>query len=135
MRVKPQNVKFDKTAFKSLGSLVKYSKKYSVTFLVAMVLAMFGAILNLIGPSQIGKITDLVTEGLKIGNVDMGAVLNIALLLVIIYSVNAISFYLEGWIMATVTARLAKKMRKDISSKINKVPLKYFDGTTYGNVL
>ena len=135
MRVKPQNVKFDKTAFKSLGSLVKYSKKYSVTFLVAMVLAMFGAILNLIGPSQIGKITDLVTEGLKIGNVDMSAVLNIALLLVIIYSVNAISFYLEGWIMATVTARLAKKMRKDISSKINRVPLKYFDGTTYGNVL
>ena len=71
----------------------------------------------------------------KLGAIDFTAVFNIAILLVIFYASSAIFSFIENYMMATMSARVSKKMRTDISRKINKLPLKYFDKTSYGDVL
>ncbi|MCL1790652.1 MAG: ABC transporter ATP-binding protein/permease [Peptococcaceae bacterium] len=69
------------------------------------------------------------------GVIDMDLVIGLALLLVLLYSLSAVFSLSENFIMATVSARIAKKLRTGISDKINKLPLKYFDKTSYGDVL
>ena len=133
--IKMRQEKKRKLNFRSLFQLFKFSKKYIPYLVVALVLAVAGVVFTLIGPGKIGEITDLIGEGIKFGGVNFDAILTVALFLVIIYSLGAIFSYIQGWIMATISARVSKKLRKEIVNKINKVPLRYYDKTTYGNVL
>lgn len=116
------------------GELIRYSKPYMPAIITALVLAALGAIFSIVGPGQISKITDLITDGLVSG-IDMNAVLKICYLLVGIYALSSIFSYLQGFIMATVTQKISYKLRDQISQKINRLPLKYFDNTSYGDVL
>lgn len=116
------------------GELIRYCKPYMPAIITALVLAALGAIFSIIGPGQISKITDLITDGLVSG-IDMNAVLKICYLLVGIYALSSIFSYLQGFIMATVTQKISYKLRDQISQKINRLPLKYFDNTSYGDVL
>ena len=95
---------------------------------------MGGAVCTIIGPDRISDLTNTIKDGLMLG-IDMRAVLDICVGLVIIYGVGAILSYGQQFIMATVTQRATKRLRSDINGKINKLPLNYFDTTTTGDIL
>lgn len=130
-----KNKKNQTNIFKSLGGLFRYGKNYSAGFIIATILATAGTIFTLIGPNKIGEITNLIADGLRLGAVDLSAIWHIALILIIIYSLGGIFSYFEGFIMAKISTGYAKRMRGDISAKINAVPLGFYDKTTYGNIL
>lgn len=133
---KPKNFK------QSLGKLFKYCKRYWWLIALALVLAAAGAILNVIGPDYIKQLTNELTnalgnivEGIPGRDVDLSFIWDIGLFLIIIYVLGAIFNVVEGLIMATVTNKMTKKMRGDIICKINRLPLKYLDSRSYGDIL
>lgn len=114
--------------------LLSYCKPFLSAILLALVLAIVGTLFSIYGPNKLGEITDLILEGIG-GVINISEVRNIALLLAVLYGLSFIFSYLQGFIMATVTQLVSKGLRQDISHKINKLPLKYFDSTSYGDVL
>ena len=122
--------------------LIAYCRRYMPAIAVSLIIAAIGTVFTIIGPDQIGKMTNEIQKVIialmvskQIIDVDLDAVAKIAMLLVILYSTSAILNFAQGYIMATVTQRIAKNMRTGISLKINKLPLKYFDKVSYGDVL
>lgn len=120
--------------FSSLKELAVYCKAYFPIILLALILAMTASIFSIIGPDQLSKMTDYITEGLM-GEINLDAVYDVAIFLVFLYGLGYIFNYVQGFIMATVTQRISKQLRRDISGKINRLPLSYFDNTTTGDVL
>ena len=118
----------------SLSKLFRYIKKYLPLIIPALLLAITSAIFSIIGPDKLSDITDTITKGLVAG-IDLEKIKDIGIFLIIIYSLGAIFNYISGLIMAIVTNKCAKNLRKDISEKINRLPLKYFDKNSYGDVL
>jgi ATP-binding cassette subfamily B protein len=122
--------------------LIRYIR-YLPYIIVALIIAAGSAILQIIGPDKLKDMANEIAKGLPamidgqpvIGAIDFSAIRSIALLLVFFYAGSAIASFVENFMMATITARISKNMRTDISGKINKLPLKYFDGTSYGDVL
>lgn len=125
---KPKDMK------KAFGSLISYSKKYIPIVVIALLLAVVGTVFAIIGPNKLKDLTNIVTEGIMIG-IDMPAVEDIAYTLVLLYGFSAVFSYAQSFIMATVTARVTQNLRTSISEKINKVPLNYFNKTSFGDVL
>ncbi|MEL4105598.1 ABC transporter ATP-binding protein [Oscillospiraceae bacterium WX1] len=133
---------------KSWGKLLEYSRKYMPAMIVAVICAVVGSVASLMGPDMLRQITDTITAPLiafqanisqgimaPFGHIDLDKIVSICWLLVVLYVGGSILIFVQGWIMATVTQRLTKSMRRDISEKINKLPLRYFDNTTVGNIL
>jgi len=128
---------------KTWGKLIRYCKNYLPAIIIALVAAALGTIFQIIGPDKLKDMTNEIGKGLPavingqsvLGVIDMDAVISIALLLVFFYAGSALLSFAENFIMATVTAKISKNMRTGISEKINKLPLKYFDKTSYGDVL
>lgn len=118
----------------AFAKLFSYCGKYKKIIIIAVILSISGSILNLVGPNQLSKITNMITKGL-ISGIDLKGVSKIAMALSGIYVLGFLFNYIQGFIMATVTQRVSQNMRKDISKKINKLPLRYFDGTSTGDVL
>ena len=116
------------------GKLISYCKPYVPIIVVAILLAIVGTIFTIIGPDQLSELTDYVSAGL-FGEIDLDAVSKIGFVLVALYGFSALFSYTQGFIMATVTQRVTKKLRTDLSQKINKLPLKYFDNHNFGDVL
>jgi ATP-binding cassette subfamily B protein len=119
---------------KTISQLLSYNKAYLPLIILAMILALFGSAFNVIGPDKLSDITNLIQEGIMTG-IDLDAVQRIVLILALLYGLGIVFNYFQGFIMATVTQRITKKMRTELSQKINHMPLKYFDSTSYGNVL
>jgi ATP-binding cassette subfamily B protein len=119
---------------KTWGKLLAYCKPYLPMIIIAIVLAITSTVFTLVGPSQLSKITDLITEGI-LGTIDMEAILGICIFLTVLYGLGVAFSYIQGFIMATITQKICKSLRTGISLKINKLPLKYFDSTSYGDVL
>ena len=119
---------------KSILDLIKYCKPYFIPVLVSIILALISSILSIIGPDKLRKITNLITEGLM-GSINLSKIKEIAIFLIIIYVISAILGYLEQYIMAIVTNKFSKQLRKEIIEKINNIPLAYFDKTSYGDIL
>ncbi len=125
------------------GKLIRYCKGYMPVIITALVIAALGTFLQIIGPDQLKNMTNEITKGLPAlingvpvsGAIDFNAVFNIGMLLVCFYAASGIFSFAENFIMATVTAKISKSMRTDIAKKINKLPLKYFDKTSYGDVI
>jgi len=123
--------------------LIRYCRRYMPAILTALVIAAIGTALQIYGPNMIKDMADEIAKGLPglvngapvLGAIDFGAVTRIATLLVIFYLASAILSFVENFIMATVTAIISKNMRTGISDKINKIPLKYFDKTSFGDVI
>lgn len=128
--VKEPNGSFSET----WGKLISYCKPYLPIIVLAIALAIGGTIFTIIGPDKLSELTDHVTAGL-FGSIDLDAVSKIGFSLVALYGCSALFSYTQGFIMATVTQRVSKKLRTDISEKINKLPLKYFDTHNFGDVL
>ncbi|TKH36778.1 ABC transporter [Paenibacillus polymyxa] len=119
---------------KNLRQLLSYIKAYAPMIILSMVLALAGSVFNVIGPDKLSDIANLIQEGIVTG-IDINAIQKIALVLVVLYGLGLIFNYFQGFITVTVSQRLTKKMRTELSQKINHMPLKYFDATSYGNVL
>ena len=125
------------------SKLIRYCKNYVPVVLVALFIAAIGTVFQIIGPNQLKDMTNEIMKGLPalvngqpvLGVIDLGVVSGIGMLLVIMYASSAIFSFVENFIMATVTAKISKKMRTGISKKINILPLKYFDKTSYGDVI
>lgn len=125
---RPTNIK------KAMQQLIGYCRKYLAIILLALILGMTGAIFNIVGPDFLSQMTDLIGEGLM-AEMDLDAIVHLAVILAILYGLGFLFNYVQGFIMATVTQKVTKRLRADISTKINRLPLKYFDKTSYGDIL
>lgn len=119
---------------RAFGRLFRYSRRYLAPVMVASVLAIAGAVLNLLGPNQLGKMTDLIQEGIW-GSVDLQAIQSMGILLVAIYLGGFALSYGQAIIMANVVQRLTQDMRRDMSAKIDRLPLGHLDATPTGETL
>ena len=118
----------------TIVKLLKYDKSLVKLLFISLILAFISSALAIIGPDKLKDITNVITNNMMTG-IPIEEVKSIAFALIIIYSISAIFGYLEGFIMTTVTARFQKRMRDDISKKINVLPLSFFDKTTVGDIL
>lgn len=119
---------------KALKELMAYIKPYIPAIVIALILGGVGALFSVIGPDKISDITNLITEGLM-GVMDMDSIVDICILLAVLYGLSWVFSYVQSFILTTVTQRLSKSLRGDISRKINRMPLRYFDSTSFGDVL
>lgn len=119
---------------KTWAKLINYSKAYIPFVIIAFIFAIAGAIFTIIGPDKLSEITDVIAKGIITG-IDLDEVYRIGMTLVIFYVSSFLLSFFQNFIMATITQKISKNLRDDISSKINKVPLKYFDGTSHGDIL
>ena len=118
----------------SFKKLLVYNKPFFVLVCIALILSMASSILSIIGPDKLKDMTNVIVEGLMTG-INLDKIKEIGLMLVCFYSLSLIFNYIQGLIMANVTNKFSYKMRSEISSKINRLPLSYFDKTTVGDVL
>ena len=118
----------------AIKNLFAYIRGYLPAIITATVFSAAGTVLNVIGPDKMKKITTLIAEGAMTG-IDKEAVFKIAITLVIMYGAGAMLNLLQGVIMADVTQKTSKSLRTDISRKINRLPLSYFDKTSIGDIL
>lgn len=114
--------------------LLVYCKKYWFAMISALLFAAVGTVLTLISPNKISDLTKTIIAGMMTG-IDMDAVARIGFTLVAILAAGAMLSFLQHFIMATVTQRVSKKLRGDISHKINCLPMWYFNKTSTGDVL
>jgi len=118
----------------SVSKLFAYGKSFVIFGAIAIILAITGTILNIIGPQKIGDITDYIVNGIT-GTINLPEIKKLAIFLIVIYGLGFIFNYIQSYIMATIAQRLSYKLRRDIDHKINRLPLKYFDNNSYGDVL
>ena len=126
-----------------MKKLVHFCRHYIPAIIVALVLGAIGTVCQIVGPDKLKDMTNEIAKGLPalvngkpvLGAIDMDAVTHIAWLLVALYEGYAVLCYVQSWMMANVTQRTAQELREAISVKINKLPLKYFDKVSYGDVL
>lgn len=119
---------------KTWGKLLGFSKAYWPAIIVAIVCAIFGTVLTLIGPDKLSELTDTITAGIMTG-IDMDKVKQIGCILVAFYLCSAVLSFVQGFIMATVTQKITKGLRSSISEKINRLPMGYYHSTSTGDVL
>lgn len=124
----------------SIGKLLKYIGRYKAAIFIVMIMAAASTIFNVIGPKILGKATTGLSDGLmrKIsgtGGIDFNYIGKILLLVLGLYAFSAIFNFIQGWIMTAISQKVCYRMRKEISEKINRMPMKYFESRTYGEVL
>ena len=124
----------------SLGKLLSYIGNFKAAIIVVMIFAAASTVFNVIGPKTLGKATTALSEGLmaKIqgtGSIDFTYIGQILLFVLGLYVCSAAFNFIQGWIMTGVTQKICYRMRKEISRKINRMPMKYFESRTYGEVL
>ena len=124
----------------TISKLVRYTRKYLPAVIVVMVIAVFSTVFNVVCPKVLGKATTALSEGIMrkingIGGIDFTYIGKILLFCLGLYLLSVLFNFTQGIIMTGVTQKLCYKMRKDVSEKINRMPLKYFESRTYGEVL
>jgi len=125
---KPKNLS------KTLKRILDYSNKYLPIIIVAFACAIAATILMLLGPSRLSDLTNIIKDGLT-GSIDMDSIVSIASMLVIFYALSWILNCVQGWILATTTQKISYSMRKDISRKINRIPMSYYSKVSTGDIL
>ena len=131
---KPKNFKA------SFGKLLKYIGKYKFALVIVVIMAILSTVFSVVGPKIMGRATTELAEGLmrKIqgtGGIDFDTIEKILLITLALYVVSAVFSFVQGWIMSNVSQKICYRMRREISEKINRMPMKYFESRTYGEVL
>ncbi len=124
----------------TMANLVRYMGAYKLSIGIILIVAAGSTVFMILGPKILGKATTKLFEGVvaKIGGtgtIDFVYIGHILLLVLGLYIISALLSYVQGWIMAGVSVKIIYQFRKDISEKINRMPLRYFDGTNHGEVL
>ena len=135
---KPQTAK---NFGKSLRKLVRYFAPFKVRFSAVIATTIIGAFFGILGPQLIGDMITAVTDGVKMtaqGVVflpNFDKITQLGLTLIALYFASALFNYIQGWIMTTISQKITFKMREQLSQKISKLPLKYFDNVETGNIV
>lgn len=124
----------------TMARLIKYLQPFWIPMILCILFSVLSTIFTIIGPKILGNATTKLAEGIVAkysgnGSIDFSAIFVILRNLTIIYLISLLFSYLQGWIMAGVSQKVTYNLRKEISQKINKLPLKYFDHQTHGEVL
>ncbi len=124
----------------TMGKLFRYMGRYKKLVLLVFIFAAASTIANIIGPKILGTATTSLVNGViaqinGTGGINFAYIGAILLGVLAIYILSAAFGFIQGWIMAGVSTNIAYRFRRDIAEKINRLPLKYFDGTTHGEVL
>lgn len=125
---------------KSMKQIVRYSGNYKYAFVVVILFAIAGTVFQVIGPKVMGRATTVLAEGLmhKIkgtGTIDFTTIGRILAFTTALYALSAVLTFVQGWIMTAITQKIVYNLRRDISEKINRMPMKYFESHQYGDVL
>ena len=124
----------------SMKKIIQYMERYKVRFLIMFIFAIAGTIFNIVGPKILGKATTELFNGLvaKVsgtGGIDFGKIAQILLFALGLYLCSAIFSFIQGFIMTGISNDVTYNLRKDISKKMNRLPLKYFESRTNGEIL
>lgn len=124
----------------TMRKLMAYLGRYSAAIIAVLICAVASCVFAIVGPKILGRATTLLFEGLVgqvtgTGGIDFGAIGEILLFLGALYLVSALLSYIQGWTMTGIATKLSYNMRRDISQKINRMPLAYFDRVSHGEVL
>jgi ATP-binding cassette subfamily B multidrug efflux pump len=125
----------------TLKKFIKYIGQFKIQVLIVMIFAVASTIFAIVGPKIIGKATTKLFEGVMqtisgTGNgIDFKYIGNIILISLGLYGASAMFSYIQGWIMSGVSMKITYRFRRDISKKVNRMPLKYFDNTNQGEIL
>ena len=124
----------------SIRKLLRYLKPFALRLIIIILIASASTVFSIIGPKILGSATTTLAQGLVAkytgtGSIDFSLIFSILRTLGTIYVISMIFSYIQGWLMAGVTQRLTYTLRKEISEKINRLPLSYFDKQTHGEVL
>ncbi len=124
----------EKADLGAIKKIVVYCKRYLPAIIVALIFAVGGSVATIIGPEKISDLMNEIMKGIITG-IDIDAFEKICYTLVVIYASGAVLNYGQQFITATVTQYTARRLRRDIDRKINRLPLRYFDTTTKGDLL
>lgn len=124
----------------TMRKLITYLGKYSAALLAVLICAVASCIFSILGPKILGNATTLLFEGLigqitGTGGIDFTAIAQVLLFLACLYGISALLSYIQGWTMTGIATKISYNMRRDISQKINRMPLAYFDRISHGEVL
>ncbi len=125
---------------KSIKKLLKYLKTYKISLIIVLIFAIFSTIFTIVGPKILGNATTELFNGI-INKINGGTGINFSLIakilitLLILYIISAIFSYIQGLLMTNVSQKITYKLRKDINEKIDRMPMKYFESKTHGEVL
>ncbi len=125
----------------SMGRLLKYIGKYKAAVVAVFIFAIASTIFSIIGPKLMGNATTVLFDGV-IGQIsgsgegiDFTQIGQILIMLIVLYGISALFSYIQGFIMTGVSMKVTYRLRKDISEKMNTLPLSYFDKNSHGDVL
>lgn len=125
---KPKNLK------KSLGKLAGYSKSYMPLIITAIIISLSFSIFYMFGPSKLKELTNVISAGVK-GEMDWTSIVKITIVLAIIYLASDLSLIIENLITVKFSQNISKNLRTDIDRKINRLPIKYIDSNSHGEIL
>jgi ATP-binding cassette, subfamily B, multidrug efflux pump len=125
----------------TMRKLLQYLGSYKVSILIVMIIAMASTIFSIAGPKILGQATTKLFEGVMAQiagsgtGIDFGYIGRIVLITLGLYLASAVFGYIQGWIMANIAMDISYRFRRDIAAKINRMPFKYFDSTSHGEIL
>jgi len=125
----------------TMRRLIAYLGAYRLAILGTMILAIGSTVFAIIGPKILGRATTRLFEGVVAQvtgtgtGIDFEYIGRILLTVLVLYTISALFSYVQGWIMANISNSVAYRFRRDIADKVNRMPFRYFDGTSHGEVL
>ena len=124
----------------SIGKLFVYMGSFKIAVFCVMIFAVVSTVFNVAGPKILGRATTALSEGLmakiaKTGGINFDRIGKILLITLGLYVISSLFSFFQGYIMSGITQKVCYRMRKEISEKINRMPMKYFESRTYGEVL
>lgn len=124
----------------SIGKMLRYMGKYKIAVVFVMIIAACSTVFSVAGPKVLGKATTALASGLMAkvagtGGIDFTYIGKILLFVLGLYLLSSVLSFIQGWIMTGITQKICYRMRKEITEKINRMPMKYFESRTYGEVL
>lgn len=122
---------------KNIKQLLSFMRRYAAPIIVSLVFTVAGTVISIYAPQVLSDLVNVITGGITMTgvNIDMNELARFAIILIVFYVCNALCTYVSSYIMTTVSQKMCRALRSDISKKINKVPLKYFDSHSYGDTL
>ena len=127
---------------KTMKTLMSYLRPYRLMIIIVIIFAIGSVAFSIVGPKILGKATTALFEGLisKVtgqsgSGIDFGYIGQIVIVLLVLYIISTVFSLIQGFAMSGIAQKVSYKMRKEISEKINRMPLKYFDTKTHGEVL
>ena len=120
---------------KNIKRLIIFMRPYYLPIVISLVFTAASTVISIFAPQVLSDLVNVITASFGGSPIDMGELGRFAVILIVFYVCNALCTYVSGFIMTTVSQKMSKSLRTEISEKINRVPLKYFDAHPYGDTL